>query len=196
MISMPLKQQRAIAAELMKCGTSRVRFASETEVADALTRDDIRKLIVRGVIYKLQKQGTSRGRAREILRQKKRGRRRGPGSVKGKWGSRNPSKAQWINTIRPLRRLLAELRDSGQLTRKDYRTLYGMAKGGAFRSRKHMMLHIREEELLNRGAAQQEKKVAPKKERVTKPKKAAPRKSDGSTSSPKAKISSKEEIKQ
>jgi len=188
---MPLKQQRAIAAQMMKCGVSRVRFASESDVAEALTRDDIRRLIVRGVIYKIQKQGTSRGHAREILRQKKRGRRRGPGSVKGKWGSRHPSKEQWMNTIRPLRRLLAELRDSEQLTRKNYRMLYMQAKGGMFRNRKHMMLHIREEELMNRENA--EKKASPKKEK--KPaaeKKVRAHKTKASTDSPKAKIENKE----
>jgi len=177
---------------MMKCGVSRVRFASESEVAEALTRDDIRRLIVRGVIYKIQKHGTSRGHAREILRQKKRGRRRGPGSVKGKWGSRHPSKEQWMNTIRPLRRLLAELRDSEQLTRKNYRMLYMQAKGGMFRNRKHMMLHIREEELLNKDSAAKIKKPAAKekaakpKKTVTKPRiKTKPVKMDGTTSNAK-----------
>lgn len=141
-----------IAAQLMKCGVSRVRLTSVSDVEEALTRNDIRGLIARGVIYKIQKKGTSRGRAREILRQKKRGRRRGPGSIKGKWGSRNPSKEKWMGTIRPLRRMLSELRDSGQITRKNYRALYRKAKGGSFRSKKHMMLHIKEEEMLNRPA--------------------------------------------
>lgn len=143
-----MRQQKAIAAELMKCGVSRVRFTSEEDVAEALTREDIRELIKSGAIYKIQKKGTSRGHAREILRQKKRGRRRGPGSVRGKWGSRNPSKEAWMETIRPLRRLLVELRDSKQISRKDYRILYGKAKGGMFRSRKHMMLHIKDDEIL------------------------------------------------
>jgi large subunit ribosomal protein L19e len=164
----------------MKCGTSRVRFTSESDVAEALTRDDIRGLIARGSIYKIPKQGTSRARAREILRQKKRGRRRGPGSVKGKWGSRNPSKEQWMKTIRPLRRLLSELRDSGQLTKKDYRMLYRKAKGGAFRSKKHMMLHIKEEELLQKGVSV-EKRVAAKTE-AAKPDKPVANKSSGNNS--------------
>jgi large subunit ribosomal protein L19e len=167
---MPLKQQRMIAANLMKCGASRVRFVSEAEVAEALTREDIRALIAKGAIYKIQKKGTSRGHAREILRQKKRGRRRGPGSVKGKWGSRNPSKEAWMETIRPLRRMLRELRDAGQITRKDYRILYGKAKGGMFRSRKHMMLHLKEEELLKTGVT--EKKI-PSKDGQAKPAKKA-----------------------
>ncbi len=184
---MPLKQQRIIAAQLMKCGVSRVRFASESDVAEALTRDDIRKLIMKGIIYKIQKKGTSRGRAREILRQKKRGRRRGPGSIKGKWGSRNPPKRRWMNTIRPLRRLLAELRDSGQLSRADYRMLYGKAKGGAFRSRKHMMLHIKEEELLNKGSMP-EKSIAAKAKR--KEKKAEPKPSKKTKTPTKRKASS------
>jgi large subunit ribosomal protein L19e len=165
---MPLKQQRVIAAQLMKCGTSRVRFASEDGVAEALTREDIRELIRKGVIYKVQKRGTSRGRARETLRQKKKGRRRGPGSVKGKWGSMNPSKERWISTIRPLRRMLAELRDSKQLTRNDYRRLYGMAKGGMFRSRKHMMLHIQDEELLVKDSAPAKEKKAQSKQKAEK----------------------------
>lgn len=167
---MPLKQQREIAGQLMKCGTSRVRFTSEADVAEALTRDDIRRLIAREVIYKIQKRGTSRGHAREILRQKKRGRRRGPGSVKGKWGSRNPSKEQWMKNIRTLRRLLSELRDSDQLTKKDYRMLYGKAKGGTFRSKKHMMLHIKEEELLNKGSSPAERTASKAKHRENKTK--------------------------
>jgi large subunit ribosomal protein L19e len=155
---MPIKQQKIIAAQLMKCGVSRVKVRSVGDVEEALTRDDIRKLIVLGTIYKIQKQGTSRGHAREILRQKKRGRRRGPGSVKGKWGSRNPSKKKWISTIRPLRRMLAELRDSKQLSPKNYRILYRKAKGGAFRSKKHMMLHIKEEELMRSEASDKKPK--------------------------------------
>ena len=160
---MPIKQQKAIAADLMKCGVSRVRIrqGSEGDVAEALTREDMRGLIAKGAVYKIQKKGTSRGHAREIMRQKKRGRRKGAGSIKGKSGSRMSSKTAWVETVRPLRRMLVEFRNSGQIERSDYRMLYRKVKGGAFRSKKHMMLHLKEEELIKSGSA--EKKVAQKK---------------------------------
>lgn len=49
-----LKMQRRIAAELLKCGENRVWIDPEKvdEVASAITREDIRRLIKEGVIRK------------------------------------------------------------------------------------------------------------------------------------------------
>ncbi len=88
-------------------------------LADAITRADIRTAIESGTIRAMQKKGVSRGRARHVAAQKAKGRRRGPGSRKGKAGARKPTKRDWIQTIRPIRVTRRELRDSGKTHSKD-----------------------------------------------------------------------------
>lgn len=138
--------QRRMAAELMKCGIKRVWIADRTDalekVAEAVTKDDIRELIRLNVIQKKQKKGVSRGRARAMAAQKKKGRRRGHGSRKGAAGARNPKKRAWINTIRPIRDELKKMRDDGTIDRSTYRRYYVRAKGGMFRSRAHLRAHM------------------------------------------------------
>jgi len=105
---MNLSTQKRIASEILKCGITRVRVKESKEVGEALTREDIRSLIQKGEIWKIQKKGTSRGKARKLLKQKRRGRRRGAGSKKGRVRTK---KKDWIKGIRAQRRLLAEFRD-------------------------------------------------------------------------------------
>lgn len=143
-----MRSQKRMAAEIMKCGLSRVRITSEKDVAEALTREDVRMLIRKGHITKVQKKGTSRAMVRQRLSQRKRGRSTGPGRRKGTAKARAPRKQEWMKTIRAVRKTLKELRDSGKLGRRDYGRLYLMAKGGQFRSRRHLLFHIRSKGLL------------------------------------------------
>ena len=53
-----------------------------------------------------------------------------------------------MNTIRPLRKMLKDLRENEKIERSAYRKLYRMAKGGAFRSRNHMKLYMKEHGIL------------------------------------------------
>jgi len=48
----------------------------------------------------------------------------------------------------PIRAYLRELRDSGKIDRKTYRLYYRRAKGGQFRSKAHVRLHLETEGLL------------------------------------------------
>ena len=142
-----LKNQRRLAAAVMGCGETRVWIdpLKIDEAAEAVTRRDIVALVAKGVIRAKQKIGVSRGRANKILAQKRKGRRRGPGSRKGSKGSRarDPSKKRWIRTIRPLRQVLKELRDTKKIDTRTYRTYYLKAKGGSFNSRKNLLFHLR-----------------------------------------------------
>lgn len=144
-----LKLQRRLAASILKCGVNRVWIDPDRieDVANAITREDIKKLIKEGVIRKKQEKGTSRGRWRVKFKKKLKGKKRGPGSVKGKRSARMPRKLQWMMTIRAIRSLLRDLRDAGVIDRKTYRMLYLRAKGGMFKSRSHLILHIKTEEL-------------------------------------------------
>lgn len=135
-----LAKQKRIAAEVLKVGQGRVWIDPEAseQVAEAITREDIRSLIEDGVIAAHQKRGVSKGRARFIAHQKALGRRRGQGSRKGTKGARVSRKRRWIIKIRALRRRLHELREEGLIDRSAYRQLYGKAKGGEYRSIAHL----------------------------------------------------------
>lgn len=147
MNQMDLKNQKRMAAEVLKCGENRVWIDPNRieDVADAITRADIRTAIQSGSIRALPVRGISRGRARHRLAQKAKGRRRGQGSRKGTSRARRPKKEAWIQTIRPLRATLRELRDEGKITRSVYREFYMKAKGGMFRSRNNLLMHLKTE---------------------------------------------------
>lgn len=144
---MDMDSQKRIAARIMKCGVSRVRIRHSEEVEEALTREDIRGLIQKGMIWRLQKKGTSKFASKRRLEQKRKGRMRGPGKRKGTKGARKNDKTKWIEKVRPLRRLLSELRKGGQIERRDYGILYRRAKGGFFRNRKHLLYYLREHDV-------------------------------------------------
>jgi large subunit ribosomal protein L19e len=144
---MDLKYQKRVAAELLKCGESRVWIDPNRaeDVADAITRSDVRTLIASGTIAAKQKKGVSRGRANYRKAQKAKGRRRGQGSRRGRKHARKPSKETWMQAIRPIRRRLRELRDGGTIDPGTYRKYYMQAKGGVFKNRSHLDSHLRSE---------------------------------------------------
>jgi large subunit ribosomal protein L19e len=142
-----------LAAKIMKVGLSRVKVRpdGEKDVSEAITRNDIRGLIAKGIITKIERKGSERTDSKLRRRQKKKGRRKGHGSRKGAMYARKGKKREWIEKVRPLRKLLRELRDSGRLDRNNYRKLYLAVKGGSFRSKKHLLYHLKEHELMKRG---------------------------------------------
>ncbi|MCD6383129.1 MAG: 50S ribosomal protein L19e [Thermoplasmata archaeon] len=141
---MDVRYQRRLAASILKCGVNRVYIDPYRleDVVEAVTREDVRRLIKEGAIRKKQKKGISRGRARKMMEQRRKGRRRGPGSRKGAKYARYPRKRRWINTIRPLRRTLKMYRDNGIISPETYRKYYRHAGGGVFRSVAHMNQHL------------------------------------------------------
>ena len=96
------------------------------------------------------KKGNSTFRIKKIKKQKKKGRRRGKGSIKGTKNARRSSKTAWIKTARLLRKEAKALRDDGAITTLVYRNVYGKIKGGFFRSRKHMAIYLERNELLQK----------------------------------------------
>jgi len=145
-----LRVQRRIAAAVMKCGVNRVWIdpLHTEDAASAITREDVRRLIARGIVKKRAVEGTSRGRARVHAAQRAKGRRRGPGSREGASGARAPSKAAWVRRIRALRTELRGLREEGRLTPSQYRHYYRRAKGGVYHSRGHLLSHLQTDGVL------------------------------------------------
>jgi len=146
---MKLNNQKKIAAQILKCSRKRIWLDPERlgDIKEAITKVDIRSLINEGAIRKKHAKGVSRARARKIMEQKRKGRQKGHGSRKGKRTARLPRKREWINRIRAQRTLLKELRSKKKISNKTYQDIYIKAKGGFFRSKRHIMLFIEEHRL-------------------------------------------------
>jgi len=147
-----LTLQRRLAAQIMKCAPEKVGFNTENlaEVKESITKADVKGLIGNGVIYKKHSPGSSRGRARKILAQKKKGLRKGHGSRKGTANARSKKKDEWISKIRKQRDLLKELRAKGLITISVYQKLFNKAKGGFFRSVRHIKIYLNEHKLVTK----------------------------------------------
>jgi large subunit ribosomal protein L19e len=147
---MNLSNQKRLASELLKCGYNRVWIDPnrQEDVSDAITRSDVRTLIDSGAISAKQKKGVSRGRAEYHIAQRRKGRQSGHGSRRGKKGARKSSKERWMQAIRPMRKRLKELRDTGKIEPGTYRKYYMKAKGGVFKGRSHLESHLKTEGLL------------------------------------------------
>ncbi|MFC7073862.1 50S ribosomal protein L19e [Halovenus rubra] len=131
-----LKAQKRLASDVLDVGKNKLWFDPDRQgdIAEAITREDIRELVDEGVIRADPPQGNSRGRARERQKKQSYGHQKGPGSRKGKAGGRQDPKEEWQSSIRALRTHLRDLRDDGELDRTQYRDLYDKAGGGEFDS--------------------------------------------------------------
>ncbi|MBL7169829.1 MAG: 50S ribosomal protein L19e [Candidatus Aenigmarchaeota archaeon] len=139
-----LSQQKRMSAEILKVGESRVWMDNDhlEDIKKAVTRSDIRKMISHGYI-KAKREKIKRPKL-DLKKRKK-----GPGSRKGSRGARLTKKRKWINTIRPLRRMLKKLRDEEKIDKEKYRKLYLLVKSGAFRSRSHLKLYLTQRGILH-----------------------------------------------
>ncbi|MDI6826629.1 MAG: 50S ribosomal protein L19e [Candidatus Aenigmarchaeota archaeon] len=142
-----LSLQRRLAAEILKVGETRIVMDSEhlEDIKNAITRSDIKKMISHGYI-KVQRTKIKK----PVLHKKKR--RKGPGKRKGSFGAILTKKERWINTIRPLRRMLREFRDEGKIDKRTYRKTYYLIKSGAFRSKSHLKQYLKQKLVLHEGA--------------------------------------------
>lgn len=164
---MGIASVRKMASEMLKCGESRVRIELSKETEEALTREDVKALIRTGLVWKIQKKGTSGKFAKIRRKQKKRGRQTRAGNRKGTYKARSGSKKKkWIKSIRALRRLIKELKDNSQISSETYTKFYPRLKGGEFRNKKHLLTYLDEHDLLKQRKELTEK---PKVEKKSKP---------------------------
>ncbi|ELY67797.1 50S ribosomal protein L19e [Natrinema versiforme] len=141
-----LTAQKRLAADVLDVGQNRVWLDPDAQgdIAEAITRDEIRELVEDGRIQAADAKGNSRGRARERNAKRAYGHQNGQGKRRGKKGARQDEKDEWQNKIRAQRRKLRELRDKGELTPTQYRELYKKAGGGEFRSVRYLLNYIDE----------------------------------------------------
>ena len=147
-----LTLQKRLAADILKVGKSRVWIdpnkEKQKEVQAAITRVDVKRLIMKGTIKampsKVKKPKTV------VVAGKTKKKRKRSGSRKGSKYARLPKKRRWIKTVRPLRAMLKELRENGQIDNATYRKVYMLIKGGQFRSRSHMRLYMEQKRMLKK----------------------------------------------
>jgi len=149
---MNYRLQKRLAAEVLGVGESRVWINPDPEVsddiADAITREDIRGLVRQGLISVKPKKGNSHSGWLERREKRRKGHRRSYGKRKGAKSARLDPKEDWINRIRKMRRYLRYLRDKEVIDRRTYRRLYRLAKGGMFSNISSLRRYMRDHGIL------------------------------------------------
>jgi len=136
--------QRRLAASILKVGESRIVMDPEhlEDIKNAITRYDIKKMISHGYI----KIKPTKIKKPELHPKK---RKKGPGRRKGAMGTRLRKKRAWINTIRPMRKILKDMKEKKVIDTRTYRETYHLIKSGVFRSRSHLKLYLKQKGVLH-----------------------------------------------
>jgi large subunit ribosomal protein L19e len=140
-----LRTKRQLVSRILGVGLGRVKFDPEylDDVADAITRDNIRSLITANVIQIKSIKGTSKGRAYfKKLQRRKRGTKQG--SKKGSIGARVGKKEVYVNKIRAMRHRLKVSKSRKELTNERYWKLYKQVNGNQVRNLAHLRTLIEE----------------------------------------------------
>ena len=139
---MSLKTIRRLAADILGVGQNRIVFDMEKkeELEKAITREDVKELISKGIIKKKPIVGKRK--------EKKKKANRGRGSRKGKKHAIKSSKEKWMEKVRALRKLLAQLIREGRLSKEHKKDIYRKIKGNFYKGKRSMLLHLKERKLL------------------------------------------------
>ena len=140
-----LRAKKRLASRVTGVGVHRIKFDSDhlDDIADAITRQNIRSFITANTIQIKPFTGTSRGRAQEKKDQKnKRGAKQG--AKQGRKGARVGKKEIYVAKVRSLRRLLKIAKDRKDLTNPEFWSLYKKVGGNTVRNKAHLRLLMEE----------------------------------------------------
>ncbi|OLC24846.1 MAG: 50S ribosomal protein L19 [Thaumarchaeota archaeon 13_1_40CM_3_50_5] len=140
-----IAKKRELVARILDVGANRIRFEPDRleDVADSITRENIRSLVKSGAIWTVQLAGTSRGRAME-KRSVWKVHGKGPGSKKGKKTARVGKKEVYVIRVRSMRYHLKVLKERKDITNETYWQLYKKVNGGQVRSLAHLRELVKE----------------------------------------------------
>ena len=134
-----LKAKKRLASRVTGVGIHRIKFDTDhlDDIADAITRANIRSLITANTIRIKSFTGTTKGRAHKKKAQKnKRGTTQG--AKKGRKGARVGKKQVYVAKVRSLRRLLKIAKDRKDLTNPEFWVLYKKVGGNTVRNKAHL----------------------------------------------------------
>jgi large subunit ribosomal protein L19e len=134
-----LRKKRELIARVLDVGLNRVRFEPDKldDIADAITREDMRSLIKNGTIWTVKIRGISRSRAeKKLITHRKHG--TSAGSKKGKKNARVGKKDVYVKRTRAMRRHLKILKARNEINRETFWALYKKIKVGNCRSLSHL----------------------------------------------------------
>ena len=140
-----LKAKKRLVSRIVGVGANRIRFDNDhlDDIADAITRDDIRSLMTANTITVKSFKGTSRGRAKTKKIQKaKRGTKQG--SKKGRKGAREAKKTVYVNKVRALRYILKIAKDRKEIDNNVFKAIYKKIGGNTVRNKAHLRTIINE----------------------------------------------------
>ena len=132
---MNLRKKKELAKRTLKTGKKRIIFLSSRldEIKEIITKKDIRDLQRDGaiIVQKIKGRKTS----------KKKYKKRGPGKIKKRVNKR---KQEYVKLTRKLRRYVAEMKNQGQLSKKEISEIRKKIRNKDFKSKTHLKEHIKE----------------------------------------------------
>ena len=140
-----LRSKKLLVSRMYGVGLKRIKFDSDhlDDVADAITRENVRSLITANTVKIKQITGTSRGRARlKKIQKHKRGVKQG--SKKGRSGARMNKKTEYVIKVRALRYRLKIAKDRKEITNKEFWNIYKKIGGNTIRNSAHLRTIIEE----------------------------------------------------
>lgn len=160
---MTITTVRRLAADILGVGRNKVRISPDglKEAEGALTRADVKGLIDKGIVSKAKYPGRA---------SKKKKKRRGHGSRKGKTSEK---KERWMEKVRAQRKFLRMLLEGGALDKAEKRQLYGKIKSGIFRNKRALLLYLKDNKLVAADYEPPKKEYVKPAPKAKKPKKPA-----------------------